>query len=355
LNRKEVGNPSDFFDKNFEDYKTGFSSRGETWLGLETLHKLTSTGAYSLRITMKDFDGQSYVAVYDQFQVGPGDDYVLTVGQFNNILSTLGNALAFDHPPTNINGMKFSTKDRDQDQSNGGWSNGNCAKAMTGGWWYNECTGAHLTGMHAASRSDVDGYKKIFFYHGGNRVPPALTFDSWMEAEMSLVSKTNNGLELIQPVTAIQSSTYQNSLYPERDYPAEKCIDGDTGTDGDADTGPTNDGNMCHTQEPGERSPWLAIDYGTPVTVKRVEIFNRGDCCGWRTNNVDVRVADELPTSANQMFSGGSLLGHFAGPATDGEHIIITGEALSGRYVIVQMDNGEGVPLHLKEVMSFGQ
>ena len=42
---------------------------GETWLGLETLHKLTSTGAYSLRITMKDFDGQSYVAVYDQFQV----------------------------------------------------------------------------------------------------------------------------------------------------------------------------------------------------------------------------------------------------------------------------------------------
>ena len=111
----------------------------------------------------------------------------------------------------------------------------------------------------------------------------------------------------------------------QRDYPAEKCIDGDTGTNGDADTGPTNDGNMCHTQEPGERSPWLAIDYGTPVTVKRVEIFNRGDCCGWRTNNVDVRVADELPTSANQMFSGGSLLGHFAGPATDGEHIIITG------------------------------
>jgi len=155
------------------------------------------------------------------------------------------------------------------------------------------------------------------------------------------------GLELLQPVTAIQSST-------EGDYPAEKCIDGVT-TYGDADTGQTNDGNMCHTQEPGERSPWLAIDYGTPVTVKRVEIFNRGDCCGWRTNNVDVRVANELPTSANQMFFGGSLLGHFAGPATDGEHIIITGEALSGRYVIVQMDNGEGVPLHLKEVMSFGQ
>ena len=44
-------------------------SPGELWLGLETIHQLTSDGSYSLRITMKDFDGQSYVAVYDQFQV----------------------------------------------------------------------------------------------------------------------------------------------------------------------------------------------------------------------------------------------------------------------------------------------
>ena len=29
------------------------------------------------------------------------------------------------------------------------------------------------------------------------------------------------------------------------------------------------------------------------------------------------------------------------------------GQALSGRYVIVQMDNGEGVPLNLREVMAF--
>ena len=41
----------------------------EGWLGLEKLHQLTSEGSYSLRITMKDFDGKIYVAVYDQFQV----------------------------------------------------------------------------------------------------------------------------------------------------------------------------------------------------------------------------------------------------------------------------------------------
>ena len=43
------------------------------WLGLEKLHKFTSEGSYSLRITMTDFDGKTYVAVYDQFKVN-GDD-----------------------------------------------------------------------------------------------------------------------------------------------------------------------------------------------------------------------------------------------------------------------------------------
>ena len=28
---------------------------------------------------------------------------------------------------------------------------------------------------------------------------------------------------------------------------------------------------------------------------------------------------------------------------------------MSGRYVVVQIDNGEGVPLNLREVMAFGK
>ena len=118
---------------------------------------------------------------------------------------------------------------------------------------------------------------------------------------------------MLQPITATLSS--QGGIQ-YGDFPATMCIDGDT-------DGPAREGNMCHSG--GGHSPWLAIDYGTTVLVKRVEIFNRDDCCGDRTKNVDVRVADELPTSASQMFSGGSLLGQFAGPATDGQHIIISG------------------------------
>ena len=81
------------------------------------------------------------------------------------------------------------------------------------------------------------------------------------------------------------------SIIHQTEFPAVKCIDGDT--EGHS----LVDRNMCHTQN--EPSPWLAIDYGTIVTVTKVEIFNREACCGESTKNVDVRVSNELPTSAN--------------------------------------------------------
>ena len=79
---------------------------------------------------------------------------------------------------------------------------------------------------------------------------------------------------------------------------------------------------MCHTEF--EPAPWLAIDYGTSVTVQRVEIFNR-DGFGDRTRNVYVRISNKLPSTGALMFSGSSLLGHFTGPAPDGQKITISG------------------------------
>ena len=124
--------------------------------------------------------------------------------------------------------------------------------------------------------------------------------------------RTFVGAELLQPFSAALSSEYLG-------FPATKCIDGDT-------EGPAKEGNMCHSKEPGEPSPWLAIDYGVSVTVERVEIFTREDCCGNRIRNVHVRVSNELPSSGSQMFSGDSLLGFFAGGAADGQHIIVSGK-----------------------------
>jgi len=182
LSRKDVGNPVDYFDKNFEEYKRGFESVGELWLGLEKLHQLTSEGSYSLNITMKDFDDKIYVAVYDQFKVGPGDDYTLTLGGFNNNVSTLGDSMFWN------NRTKFSTKDRDLEN--------NCSERQTGGWWYHTsktfwCTDVHLTGQHTNTRQQIS-LKQITYYQGGDRVPYAKTHDSWKEAKIMLVATTIN-------------------------------------------------------------------------------------------------------------------------------------------------------------------
>ena len=97
-------------------------------------------------------------------------------------------------------------------------------------------------------------------------------------------------------------------------YRADKCIDGEI---------TPIERTVCHSLP--EPYPWLAIDYGYDVTVDRVEIINRKGCCGNRTKNVDVRISNKLPDNAHSMFSGGSLLGHFAGPAKKGQHIVISG------------------------------
>ena len=112
-------------------------------------------------------------------------------------------------------------------------------------------------------------------------------------------------------MTATQSSTYQNNATI---FGAHKCIDGKIFLSG----------GRCRTK--GEPAPWLAIDFGTSVAIQRVEIVNRVDWNPQWTQNVDVRIADKLPTSGSEMFARGSLLGHFAGPDTAGQNITISGQ-----------------------------
>ena len=72
---------------------------------------------------------------------------------------------------------------------------------------------------------------------------------------------------------------------------------------------------------------------------------------------IEVRVADVIPSSSEELFTGGNFLGTYEGPARGNQKIQIRvgrTEMLLGRYLIVQMDNGEDAPLHLKEVSVFG-
>jgi len=178
--RKQSENPEDFFNKDFKEYQDGFEANGESWIGLDKLHQLTSQRSYSLKISMKDYDGREYVAVYDRFKVGPGDDYVAEVESFNATLSTLGDSLIDGHNGHTIDGMKFSTKDRDQDIYDG-----NCAERFNGGWWYDRCHTAHPTGLSSATKQDgFNGAYYVSYYSGGER---GNTYSSWSEAEYLLV------------------------------------------------------------------------------------------------------------------------------------------------------------------------
>jgi len=168
LVRKQSENAEDFFDKDFKKYQDGFAANGESWIGLDKLHRLTSERSYSLKITMTDYDKKTYIAVFNNFKVGPGEDYVLTVGSFNETLSTLGDSMAYH------SGMKFSTKDRDQEGRG-------CPKEFTS-WWYNNCHAAHPTGLSSATKKW--GPKYIAYTRGGER---GNGWYSWLEAEYLLV------------------------------------------------------------------------------------------------------------------------------------------------------------------------
>jgi len=216
-------------------------------------------------------------------------------------------------------------------------------------WKSGEPNNAGRSGSeNCAFINELEGWNDVDCNHKPNNGWTRTAFCE--KRDLGLQQKGVGSLPLL-PVTATQSST------SDARFIAAKCIDGDTtGVDDGVDS---VFGDMCHTNE--ERAPWFAIDYGRTVTVATVEIFNRVSCCGDRTRNVDVRISDELPVSGSRMFSGGTLFGHFAGPATNGQHITISGEReMSGRYVIVQMDkrftkNGESTPLNLKEVRAFGR
>jgi ficolin len=122
----------------WNSYINGFGQpSGEFWLGLEYLHRLTTSKRSHLRIDLKDFDNKTAYAYYSTFAIGnAASKYTLSVGGYSG---TAGNALYPRH-----NNMKFSTPDQDNDVAHGE----NCAISYRGAWWYDACHGANLNGRY---------------------------------------------------------------------------------------------------------------------------------------------------------------------------------------------------------------
>ena len=128
------------FNRYWSEYEEGFGNlpdddkdtTGEFWIGLRSLHCLTSQGQWELRIDYMFPNKTKGYLSYRHFRVGPAsNDYQLSISGFS------GNTT--DPIIADLNGLKFTTRDRDNDK----WHRNNCAvhnSVNEGGWWYKNCS-----------------------------------------------------------------------------------------------------------------------------------------------------------------------------------------------------------------------
>ncbi|XP_042313623.1 fibrinogen beta chain-like [Sceloporus undulatus] len=139
------------FCRMWADYKEGFGgfqNKGdEYWLGNDKIYDLLLRGENSLKIDLMDWHGERRYAIYEDFQLkNEKNHYRISFGTFSG---TAGDALSggsnFDRQwSASLNGMPFSTPDRDNDR----FLTGSCAEESKSGWWFNRCHTANLNGLY---------------------------------------------------------------------------------------------------------------------------------------------------------------------------------------------------------------
>uniref|UniRef100_A0A673LDZ2 Tenascin-like n=1 Tax=Sinocyclocheilus rhinocerous TaxID=307959 RepID=A0A673LDZ2_9TELE len=136
------------FFRNWKNYTAGFGDlNDEFWLGLSSLHKITSSGQYELRVDLRD-KGESAYAQYDKFSVSePRSRYKVHVGGYSG---TAGDSMTYHH------GRPFSTYDNDHDIAVT-----NCALSYKGAFWYKNCHRVNIMGRYG----DNSHSKGVNWFH----------------------------------------------------------------------------------------------------------------------------------------------------------------------------------------------
>jgi len=159
VQRHTVGNMD--FNRRMDMYKKGFGRlKGDYWLGLENMHKITSDSeiGYKLHIEMEDWDGNRRFAEYESFKVESElYGYQLKIAHYS------GNA---GDSMTRNNQMRFTAKDSDHDRHAM-----NCAVEKRSGWWHNACGDSNLNGHYYSSEYYTSTNRDGMFWsswHGDN-------------------------------------------------------------------------------------------------------------------------------------------------------------------------------------------
>ena len=125
------------FRRSWLEYTNGFGTFNRNfWLGLERMHRITTSNVYRLRLEFLIVEGIWLSAEYDTFFLDDEEaNYTLHVSGFSG---DGGNWLSPNDPIRTLNGMQFSTFDMDHDSS----LNVNCAAMFGGGggFWFNACS-----------------------------------------------------------------------------------------------------------------------------------------------------------------------------------------------------------------------
>ncbi|XP_056016349.1 fibrinogen-like protein A [Ostrea edulis] len=151
---KRLDGSTDFY-RDWRAYKTGFGNANHNyWIGNDVLYLLTKSGNHVLRVDLQKFNGQKAYAKYSKFSVGDeSSKYKLTVSGYSG---TAGDSFSYH------NGMKYTTKDQDNDNYKT-----NCATYYKAAWWYNKCSYLNMNGQYANSAVVSDF--KLNWYAWGNK------------------------------------------------------------------------------------------------------------------------------------------------------------------------------------------
>ena len=120
------------FDLDWNSYKQGFGDvYKESWLGNDLIHEITSSRPHYIMVFGRKADGETAVSKYGSFFIENESEFYKI--HFDDTPLTGTTSLTFDTNNRNLDGMKFSTKDKDNDLYGP-----SCALSHSG-FWYNAC------------------------------------------------------------------------------------------------------------------------------------------------------------------------------------------------------------------------
>ncbi|KAM8867312.1 angiopoietin-4 [Synchiropus picturatus] len=143
------------FQRTWREYKMGFGDVwGEHWLGNEALYLMSSERLHSLRVEMRDWEGNSAHSLYERFTLASErQQYRLYLRGYSG---TAGRQSSLT-----MHGSAFSTRDQDNDSCD----HCKCAMMLTGGWWFDACGFSNLNGMYYSLGQNIRKLNGIKWHH----------------------------------------------------------------------------------------------------------------------------------------------------------------------------------------------